>query len=154
MIVWGQGSVDYDISGWRKVADSGAGGYFEIESGVLAAVPLSAYRQTEDAARRSLRLLDALAREHLDRHGRKLALIIIVDRVATQDAGARRVWSREADARLYGAFALVCRSLLARAIGSFYMGLHRPSVPTRMFGELAGALEWARLRSSEDVTRS
>jgi hypothetical protein len=43
----------------------------------------------------------------------------------------------------------VCRSLLARAIGSFFLGIHRPRVPTAMFAGLDEALDWCRSRVNE-----
>lgn len=58
------------------------------------------------------------------------------------------------DARIYfagpetalvgAAAALLVRSPLAKAIGSFFMGLNRPLLPTRLFTSEAEALAWLR----------
>ena len=41
-------------------------------------------------------------------------------------------------------FALVGGTMFGRAVGSFFIGIHPPRVPTRMFAEVEGALAWAR----------
>lgn len=137
--------VHIDTSQWKRVGGTDAGGYYEIEPDILVAVPREGYMQTEAGARASLVEADRLARER----GRRPALIILVDRVLSQDARSRRVWAVEADPRLRCGFALVCSSLLARAIGSFFMGLNKPAVPTRMFADLEGALAWCRARVTD-----
>jgi hypothetical protein len=132
--------VEIDASRWRRVGGTNAGAYHEIDPGVLIAVPAHGYVQTEAGARASLVELDRISREA----GRRHALIILVDRVRSQDKGSRRVWAVEADPHLCCCFALVCNSMLARAIGSFFMGLSKPVVPTRMFADLDQALAWSR----------
>src|SRR5262245_45668980 len=121
---------------WARVGGTAAGAYFQVEPGVLVAVPQPRFVQTVDSARRSLVELYRIA----DEQRRGQGVIVIVDNVASQDAAARRVWAREVDGRRYCGLALVCASLLARAIGSFYVGLSRPAIPTRMFATFDEAL--------------
>jgi hypothetical protein len=128
-----------DTSRWRRVGGTSAGAYYEVVHDVLVAVPHEGYVQTENDARASLGEADRIARES----GRKHALIILVDHVRSQDARSRRVWAAEANPGLRCGFALVCKSMLARAIGSFFMGLNRPVVETRMFAGFDDALAWA-----------
>jgi hypothetical protein len=43
---------------------------------------------------------------------------------------------------LFYAAALIVSHPLARAIGSFFLGLTRPAVPTRLFPTVEEAAEW------------
>jgi len=136
--------VAIDLGSLKKVGDSGSGGYYEVEPDLYVAAPSPHFRQTVEMARASLELIDRIAREA----GRRDALIILIDNVVHQDAASRRIW-RSADPRLHVGFALVTQSLLARAIGSFFIGLHRPTVPTKLFDDYQTALLWARRQVRE-----
>lgn len=137
------------FSTWRKVGGTAAGGYYLTEPGVIVAVPVPGYLQREADARRSLeefhRIVQAAGRPH--------AAIILVDRVRSQDASARRVWSSAEDRGKRSGLALVCASPLARAIGSFFIGFNKPNVPTKMFADFSQALVWSRERVKSDWER-
>lgn len=132
--------TSFDPSGLRRVGGSGAGGYYELEPDILVAVPREGYVQREADARASLQEFARIVREG----GRRAALIVWVDGVRSQDAGSRRVWAEEAGPELYCGLALVCGSALARAVGSFFIGLNRPRMPVKMFADLESARTWAR----------
>ena len=85
----------------------------------------------------------AFQHDYFRRVGLRGVTVIVFDRMVSQDKDARRVYSTEADLTLFGAAALVSRSLLARAMVSFFMGLSRPRMPTRMFADIPGAIAWA-----------
>ncbi len=129
-----------------RVGGTDAGGYFELAPDVLLALPREGYVQSEVGARASLHEMNRIAGER----GRPQALLVVVDRVRSQDAGSRRVWQQEMDPRYIGAMALVCDSLLARAIASFFIGLRRPMVPTRMVATIEDGLAWALERLNRD----
>jgi hypothetical protein len=57
---------------------------------------------------------------------------------------ARKYFAGEETAKIESAAALLVRSPLARAIGNFFMGFNKPSIPTRLFTSEAEALEWLR----------
>lgn len=135
-----------DPSEWKRVGGTAAGGYYLVEPGVVVAVPLPGYVQREADARRSL---EEFHRIVIDA-GRPHAAIILVDRVKAQDASSRRVWSSADDRGKRSCLALVCASPLARAIGSFFIGFNRPSVPTKMFRTFSAAQKWCRERVRED----
>lgn len=130
---------DFDPTLLRRVGGTGAGAYYELEPDIVVALPQKGYVQREPDARASLEEFGRIVRER----GRRAALIVLVDEVRSQDAGSRRVWADEADPDLYCGLALVCGSALARAIGSFFMGLSRPRVRLRMFADLEAARQWA-----------
>ncbi|TPV96529.1 MAG: hypothetical protein B7733_04305 [Myxococcales bacterium FL481] len=129
-----------DPESLRRLGGTDAGGWFEADAGIAVAIPRPAYQQTEAGARASLAELRRISREHQ----RCFAVIVLVDRVASQDASGRRVWSRELQVDDMASLALVCGSMLARAIGSFFLGLHRPPVPTVMVPTWSAALDWSR----------
>lgn len=131
--------------GWERLPSTDAGTYYRLEPDLVLAVPHPEYRQTEEAATRSLAALDRIAREA----GRKQAILVLVDGVVGQDSGARRVWSMPRPDETRCAQALVCGTMLARAIGSFFLGLRKTAFPTRMFGDLGSAREWARKMAAE-----
>lgn len=130
--------MEIDPSGWPKVGGTKAGAYHEVEPDVLVAVPRPGYEQSTQGARGSLEEMNRIARDR----GRKQGLIVLVDRVESQDAGARRVWRNEMDERLICALALVGGTMLGRAIGSFFVGVYRPAVATRLVASFDEAVDW------------
>jgi hypothetical protein len=121
-----------DTSGWTKVGGTAAGAYYEIEPRILLAVPLPGYVQDVEGARRSLAEFNRIAKER----GKAHVTIVLVDRVVSQNAAARRVWMDEVDDKLMCGIVMVCGSLLARAIGSFFIGLNRPRTAVSMVASL------------------
>jgi hypothetical protein len=130
--------VELDPEQLPRVGGTAAGSYRRLAPDVLLAVPRSGYLQVEGDARRSLREMNRIAREV----GRRQALVVLVDNVRSQDSGSRRVWQREMDPDLVCCLALVTQSLLGRAVASFFVGLRRPSVPTKLFATVGEALPW------------
>jgi hypothetical protein len=121
-----------DTSQWTKVGGTAAGAYYELEPRILFALPHPGYVQDAEGARRSLAEFNRIAGERGQAH----VAIVLLDRVVSQNAAARRVWSDEVDQKLMCGMVMVCSSLLARAIGSFYIGLNRPQTPVSMVASL------------------
>ncbi|MEX1365658.1 MAG: hypothetical protein AB1Z98_21195 [Nannocystaceae bacterium] len=116
------------------------------DAGVVVVVPDDGCTDDEHTARQSV----TMQQEHWRTIGHRGAAIVLMDRVAHQTKDARRVYQTEVDPELIAGFGLVTRSVFGRAIASVFMGLARPVVPTRMFGDLDEALRWAR-RLHEDA---
>jgi hypothetical protein len=131
---------------WAGSSGQGVGAYYWAAKDVLVAVPELGTIQTEEIAQRSLDEFNRLA----DEAGRRLAVIVLVDRVTSQDSGSRRVWSRPQEKPRRCALALVCASALSRAIGAFFIGLNRPPTPTRMFRDFERALEFCKTVVKEE----
>jgi hypothetical protein len=127
-------------AGWERLPGTAAGAYYRIEPDLIVALPNPSLRQSAEAAEASLNALDAIARSA----GRKQGVLVLIDQVASQDAGARRVWSTPRHQETRCCQGLVSSTLLARAIGSFFLGLNKAAVPTRMFADLESAAAWAR----------
>jgi len=130
---------------WEELPGTDAGSYYRLDGDLLLAVPCAGYDQSREDAERSLAALDRIA----ETAGRKQAVVVLVDRVVSQDSGARRVWSAPRAGETRCAQALVCNTMLARAIGSFFLGLSKAAIPTKMFADLDSAREWARKMAAE-----
>lgn len=74
--------------------------------------------------------------------GRPCAFIVLLGRLRSQDADARRAYAEGMEpARCY-ASALVVSNALSRAIGSFFLGITKPMTPTRIFDTIDAAIAW------------
>ena len=74
--------------------------------------------------------------------------VVIMSNMLSQEAEARRAYG-EIDPRLFFGAALVVESALSRALGSFFVGLSRPVVPTKLFDSVENALEWLKTMRSK-----
>jgi hypothetical protein len=62
----------------------------------------------------------------------------------SQDAESRRIYTAGIRAPLFYGVALVVGNPLTRAIGSFFMGLSKPEIDTKMFDSIESAVAWLR----------
>ena len=74
--------------------------------------------------------------------GRPCCVIVVIDSLTSQDSEARRIYASGMQPSLFYAVALIVSNSLARAIGSFFLGLTKPSVPTRLFDSVEAAVAW------------
>lgn len=132
--------VDPVASAWKKLGTTSNTQYYEVEPGILAAVPHLGASDDERSARQN----NAFQMEYFRGSQRPGCVLVLFDRMKGQDTGARRVYQREPDARLLLGTALVGGTLLGRAMASFFLGLSKTQVPVKLFGELNDALRWAR----------
>ena len=82
--------------------------------------------------------------------GKRCGVIVRMDRLFSQDAASRQVYAEGMKPELFFGAALVVPSPLSRAIGSFFIGLSKPAIPTRLFKSTSEALAW--LRSIRETT--
>lgn len=127
---------------WRLVTTVEHAKIYEIAPAVLVVAP---HEGTHDTASTARECLGAQAKFFRDL-GRRGATIVLMDAIEDQTAEARSVYQKEADAGAIGAFALVGGTTFGRAVGSVYLGLIKPSVPTKLFGSFEQALEWVTQR--------
>lgn len=129
-----------DVSRWTKVGATDNADVYEIEPGILGVMPHVESIDTEETATQCIEI------QH--RHWRALGLrggaVIFMDRVRDSQAGARKVYGKLPDPSLITGFALIGGTVFGRAVGSVFLGLSRPSAPTKMFGDLERALLWLR----------
>jgi len=74
--------------------------------------------------------------------GRRCSVIVVIDSLTSQDSEARRIYAAGMQPSLFYAAALIVTNPLARAIGSFFLGLTRPAVPTKLFNSVEEATAW------------
>ncbi|HEX3769885.1 MAG TPA: hypothetical protein VHV30_03425 [Polyangiaceae bacterium] len=130
-----------DASAWTRIGRSDNADFFEIEPRVLAVVPVDRCEDDEVTARASIRIqLDYLRTKQV-----RSGVLVFMDRILKQSTRAREVYRQEPDPALQACFALVGGTTFGRAVGSFFIGIHPPRVPTRMFRTMDEALAWARV---------
>jgi hypothetical protein len=133
-------TVSPDVSRWRRLGSTDNADMYEVEPGILAVVPHEACVDTAETARQSVEF----QHHHWAKAGRGGGAVIFMDRLRDQHAGAREVYGSLPDARTVTGFALVGGTVFGRAVGSVFLGLNPPTAPTKMFGDLDGALAWLR----------
>jgi hypothetical protein len=74
--------------------------------------------------------------------GRRCCVVVVIDSLTSQDSEARRIYAAGMQPTLFYAAALIVTSPLARAIGSFFLGLTKPAVPTKLFESVDAAIAW------------
>lgn len=127
-----------DTSRWKPIGESSNSRYFEIEKGLIAALPHQGSKDDLASARDNLDFQHRYWREH----GPGVVLVFF-DAMVSQDKEARSVYQTGTDPALMLGTALVGGSLLSRAMGSFFLGLSKPKTPLKMFGKVDDALAWA-----------
>lgn len=129
-----------ESTGWLRIGQSTNADFFEVEERVLAVVPFDRCDDNEATARESIRI----QLEYLRGRKKRAGILVFMDRILTQSAAAREVYRVEPDPGFQTCFALVGGTTFGRAVGSFFIGIHPPRVPTRMFATMEQALGWAR----------
>ncbi len=129
-----------ESTGWSRIGQSTNADFFEVEERVLAVVPFDRCDDNEATARESIRI----QLEYLRGRKKRAGILVFMDRILTQSAAAREVYRVEPDPGFQTCFALVGGTTFGRAVGSFFIGIHPPRVPTRMFATMEQALGWAR----------
>jgi hypothetical protein len=76
--------------------------------------------------------------------GRRLPALIDLRAARSQSAEARAYLAGPDANRVSSAVALLIGSPISRVIGNFYLGVNRPSVPTRLFTDESQAEAWLR----------
>jgi hypothetical protein len=130
-----------ETAGWRRIGVSSNADFFEVEERVLAVVPFDGCDDNEETARESIRI----QLEYLRPLEKRAGVLVFMDRILMQSASAREVYRVAPDPAFQACFALVGGTTFGRAVGSFFIGIHPPRVPTRMFATTEEALHWARL---------
>ena len=129
-----------DTTGWTPIGRSDNADFYEVEEGLLAVVPFEGTTDDAKTARQSVQI----QHDYLRAHGRRAGVVVFMDRVVEQDASARAVYRDAPDRAFITCYALVGGTAFGRAVGSIFIGISRPKVPTRLFATLDEARAWAR----------
>jgi len=134
--------MSIDISNWIKFGQTANADFYEISPGFLAVVPFNRCTDDELTAKASVQT----QLEYLHSKKQRAAIVIFMDNIIQQTAGARAIYRDMPDPTYQACFALVGGTFFGRAVGSVFLGLSKPRVPTQMFGTLEQALECCRLQ--------
>lgn len=121
---------------WVHIGSTTISEHYAMREDVIVIVPRPDCRDTEETARESL----AFQRRYWREKGHRGAVIIFMDPVLEQDAGARAVYTNETGDTGTTGYALIGETLFAQATSAVFMGLAKPAVVTRVFASLPDAL--------------
>jgi hypothetical protein len=130
-----------DFSKYREIGSTTNTVVYTVDSDpdILIIVPREGTIDTVEDARENVAYYHSYARSL----GKPCGSVVILANVLSQDVEARRVY-QEWDTSLFFAGGLVVENALSRALGSFFIGLSRPNVPTQLFDTIDNAIEWLR----------
>ena len=123
---------------WKPLGRTYNTHYYLLSDDVLIVLPDKGLKDDGASARVNIDFQTAYARML----GRRCSVVVVLDSLTSQDSEARRIYAAGMQPALFYAAALIVTSPLARAIGSFFLGLTRPAVPTKLFESVEDAVAW------------
>lgn len=123
---------------WKPLGRTFNTHYFLLADDVMVILPDKGLQDDGASARVNMDYQTAYARLV----GKRCCVIVVIDSLTSQDSEARRIYTAGMQPSLFYAVALIVTNPLARAIGSFFLGLTRPPVPTRLFESVEDAAAW------------
>jgi hypothetical protein len=123
---------------WKPLGRTYNTHYYLLSDDVLIVLPDQGLRDDGASARVNIDFQSAYARML----GRRCCVVVVLDSLTSQDSEARRIYAAGMQPSLFYAAALIVTNPLARAIGSFFLGLTRPAVPTKLFESVEEAAAW------------
>lgn len=124
--------------GWTKVGTTSNADFYRVSEDILAVVPFPDSLDDQKTARESIGIQD----KHWRSVGHRGAVVVFMDNVVQQDAGARAVYASEVASHPTTCFALVGETFYGYATSQVFTGLAKPGRPTNVFRSLADALPW------------
>ena len=134
---------------WKPIGRTYNTHYFLLSDDVLIVLPDKGLRDDGASARANIDYQTAYARLL----GRRCCVIVVIDSLTSQDSEARRIYASGMQPGLFFAAALIVTNPLARAIGSFFLGLTKPAVPTRLFESVDAAAAWVATQRPVSTVR-
>lgn len=130
-----------DFSRYKKIGETTNTEVYIAESDpdILIIVPREGTKDNRTDACENVAYYHRYARSL----GRPCGSLVMMSNMLSQDAEARREYNTLDPALIYGG-ALVVSNALSRALGSFFIGLNRPRVPTKLFDTMENGLQWLR----------
>ena len=130
-----------DFSRYKEVGHTTNTAIYIAESDpdIIIIVPREGTMDTAEDAHENVEYYHEYARNH----GKMIGSVVIMTNMLGQEPEARRAYT-EIDPKLVYAGGLVVENALSRALGSFFVGLTRPVVPTKLFDSVESAIEWVK----------
>ncbi len=120
--------------------------YLSYGSDILIISPAPGYKDNAQAARINIDYQQDFAR----RQGKKCGVVVVMNGLLSQDAESRKIYSEGMDPRLFYGAALVVGNPLARAIGSFFMGLSKPAIPLTLVNSIESGIDWLETQRNQE----
>ncbi|GMU58964.1 MAG: hypothetical protein AMXMBFR34_07270 [Myxococcaceae bacterium] len=114
--------------------------YSELDNDILLVAPFPGTKDDGPSARENL----SFQTDWAVKAGRRCGVVVMISSLTSQDGDARRIYAEGMSPDLFFGAALVVGNPLARAIASFFMGLSRPRIDTKLFDTIDGATAWLR----------
>jgi len=137
--------VNIDTSRWVKFGATANADFYEVEQHILAVVPQEGCTDNAETASASVQM----QLDFLRTRGRRAGIVVFMDPVLDQDAAARNVYRDMPDPAFQTCFALVGGTPFGRAVGSIFLGLNPPKVPTRLFSTFEEAVAWISTQTQQ-----
>lgn len=135
---------------WKPLGRTYNTHYYLLSDDVLIVLPDKGLKDDGPSAQVNMEYQTAYARLL----GRRCCVIVVLDSLASQDSEARRIYASGMQPAVFYAAALIVTHQLARAIGSFFLGLTRPAVPTKLFQSVEDAAAWVATQRPASVVRA
>jgi hypothetical protein len=135
---------------WKPLGRTYNTQYYLLSEDVVIVLPDKGLKDDGASAHVNLDFQVAYARQLR----RRCCVIVVLDSLTSQDSEARRIYAAGMQPSLFYAVALIVTNPLARAIGSFFLGLTRPAVPTKLFESVADAAAWVATQQPAEQTRA
>jgi hypothetical protein len=137
-----------DLSRYKKVGSTANTEVYiaETDPDIMIIVPRKGTMDNFEDACENVAYYHSYARSL----GRPCGCVVIMSNMLSQDAEARRAYNTLDPTLIYGG-ALVVGNALSRALGSFFIGLNRPRVPTRLFDSVENGIQWLKTVGSREA---
>jgi hypothetical protein len=122
---------------WKSVGRTSNTSYYMAGDDVLIILPDAGLKDNAASARENTAFQIDVAK----RLGRPMGLVVYLTSLIGQDAEARKIYA-SMDRKMFCGSALVVSNQLARAIGSFFLGLSRPAFPAKLVGTIEEGIAW------------
>lgn len=122
---------------WKAVGRSSNTSYYLAAEDILIVLPDVGLKDDETSAKENVAFQVDVAK----RAGKRIGLVVYLSSLLSQDSAARKLYS-SLDPDLFLGSALVVANPLARAIGSFFMGLSRPKFPAKLVETIEEGVAW------------
>lgn len=129
---------------WSPVGATCNTQYFLVGDDILIVYPNPGSVDDGASARENVAFQMGLAQKL----GRPLGFVVVVSSLTSQDAEARRVYAAGMLPERSLGVALVVQNPLSRAIASFFLGLTKPKIPTKIVSSIEEGIA-----SFEEVAR-
>ena len=122
---------------WKPVGRTSNTSYYLAAEDILIVLPDAGLKDDEASARENVAFQVSIAK----RTGKRIGLVVYLTSLLSQDPAARKLYSA-LDPDMFLGSALVVANPLARAIGSFFMGLSRPKFPAKLVETIEDGIAW------------